>query len=115
MSLDWQNRVDEIQSLYFRTGRGTCLWIACDPGTGNVSWGFNMLDYGMCHTIAGCSHVQRRDEDGVYVVDRITAVGTEERAAWDAVFGGHFKKLEADIRADMRYTLTLTNGICSKL
>lgn len=103
---NWQDCTSEIQDRYFRTGLGTYLWIACDWSNGLVSWGFNMLDIGMCHTIAGSSRVCL-NEDGTYQVDG-QPTARSRGDAWDAVFGGHFERLQSEISKDVGFSLILT-------
>lgn len=109
MTLDWQDKTDLIQQLYFKTGKGAYLWIACDASNGNVSWGFNMLDLGMCHTIAGCSQVHLSLPEMNYYVNG-SPVGQQELLAWNAVFGGHYQKFLEEIGQDVGFSLTLVSA-----
>lgn len=106
MPLDWSSRVSEIQELYFRSGKGTYLWIVCDQANGNVSWGYHMLDLGMCHALSGSSRVEEIDLDGPCYLVNGRVVGRDERAVWGAVFGGHYERFLAEIREDLGIPLT---------
>jgi len=104
----------EIQKRYFRTGKGTYLWIN-SPTTGEhgdeVSWAFTFLDFGMCHTVAGCSTVEHQlvIPDGVttfrsfdaYFVDGNVETVLDEEGAIHAVFDGHHARCVADLYQGM--------------
>ena len=98
--MDWSQRVYEIQEKYFSTQTGTHLCIACDSSTGIVSWGFTMLDYGMCHTIGGHSRVQFLNSRAIFVVNG-QEVGAKESDALESDFGGQYALLKQEILLDL--------------
>lgn len=112
----------EIQQRYFSTGKGTYLWInsptAGEHGDGQpqqVSWAFTFLDFGMCHTVAGCSTVEHQlmIPDGVttfrsfdaYFVDGNVETVLDEEGAIHAVFDGHHARCVAGLYQGMGVSL----------
>jgi len=108
--MNWHFRSQEIQERFFSVGKGTYLWISApvrEYGSNEVSWAFTFLDFGMCHTVAGCSTVERRlvIPDGVtshrsvdvYYVDGKKDSPLDEDGAMIAVFAGHHARYVADL------------------
>jgi hypothetical protein len=108
----------EIQKRHFSVEKGTYLWISSptrDHGAQRISWAFTFLDFGMCHTIAGCSTVdcQLIVPDGVstfkashaYFVDGDMYKPLDEDEAIRAVFGGHHAHYVAEMYQGMGVSL----------
>ncbi len=102
----WHEHVEEIQEQFFRQGTGTCLVIraervsACLPDAWHVHWKFMFLDYGACHTVSGCSLVERAGGGCDFYVDERYSTRLDEAGARDAVFGGHYVKCMAEVNED---------------
>ena len=100
--LDWHARQVELQTRFFRAPPLAYLWIDYKPEAHYLSWCFNFMDLGMCHSLSSKA-VVRRMEDGSYVVDK-TTYGTEDEAL-AAVFGGHYAHFMYELYRDLGVSL----------
>lgn len=116
MQTTWHTRSHAIQERYFSTGKGTYLWVS--GGSREVSWAFTFLDFGMSHTLAGCSTVDRHlvIPDGVtshksfdvFFVDGDMENPLDEDAALRAVFDGHHAQYVAELYHGLGVSLTFS-------
>lgn len=122
--MKWHTRSQEIQERYFNTGRGTYLWVsspAREYGPQEVSWAFTFLDFGMCHTLAGCSTVDRqlvipdgvtaRKSFDVYYVDGNIDNPLDEDGAMRAVFEGHHAQYVTELYRGLGVSLKFAGSV----
>jgi hypothetical protein len=96
--MNWPERSEEIQRLYFRTGPYTYLWMKYDHSSQQLVWCFTFMDLGMCHSIS--SHtVVFCDGNGMFCVDGENWVS--ETQALASVFDGHYTRFVWDLYTDM--------------
>jgi hypothetical protein len=87
--MNWEQRVKEIQNLYFRSGPYTHLWIEYKQITHQLAWCFTFLDLGLCNSVSSHALVTC-SEEGEYQVNGKKC--DSEKQALDCVFANHYTR-----------------------
>lgn len=96
--LNWHTRQTELQTRFFKPPPMAYLWVDYKPEGDYLSWCFNFMDLGMCHSISSKAIVKALP-DGTFLVDGLSF--SNEDSALDAVFGGHYSHFIWELYRDL--------------
>lgn len=96
--LTWDARQDEIQTRFFRPPPKAYLWMEYRHAAHYLSWCFNFMDLGMCHSLSSRAVVKALP-DGTFLVDDVSY--PDESSALEAVFGGHYAHFMSELYRDL--------------
>ena len=96
--MEWEDRIQEIQDKYFRSGPYTRLDIDYCKKKNRLRWKFSCMDFGMCHVISGHAIVVGEES---FSVNGRSNLSREQ--AWEAVFSGHYAAFMRDFFRDIGF------------